>query len=359
LLKFSIQYINNVPEIYYEISSRYSMQDMFIKRKMMSPDIRSVIMGLERIIESCKEYLLDINSIVLKPEMIFFSREENMPEFCYCPNNDGDFMDSIREMLQYILTVINNSDRDTVIMAYGLQQICLKENFTITELVDFAVAGIQEKREEIEQDLQDYTDEESCSDYNLRKCENVAKNKNISDSQNIPIIEALKNLFKKKKIISNCNYNKYKTEMDFSKQYNKVAENNNYNVNMEADAASISYYKLKEPNNEDETQLLTIKDASCGLYLKSIDKRNYKDIVPNTYPYVIGKFQKNVDFIIDNKMISRMHAKFTEESEGYFMEDLNSTNGTYLNDRRLAPHEKVPVRIGDKVTFSTISYIVE
>jgi hypothetical protein len=48
--------------------------------------------------------------------------------------------------------------------------------------------------------------------------------------------------------------------------------------------------------------------------------------------------------------VSRRHARITRRGELYFIEDLGSTNGTFINrGRRLLPGDRQPLRDGDEV----------
>ncbi len=49
----------------------------------------------------------------------------------------------------------------------------------------------------------------------------------------------------------------------------------------------------------------------------------------------IGRALTN-DIVIDNMAVSGSHAKVVKEGERFFIEDLNSTNGTFIGDRRIA-----------------------
>lgn len=47
--------------------------------------------------------------------------------------------------------------------------------------------------------------------------------------------------------------------------------------------------------------------------------------------------------------VSRRHARLLRRPEGLYLEDLNSLNGTYVNNLRLAPHQPVPLPWGAAV----------
>jgi VWFA-related protein len=62
-----------------------------------------------------------------------------------------------------------------------------------------------------------------------------------------------------------------------------------------------------------------------------------RQIALTQFPYIIGRVEGNL--IIKDPNISRQHAQVTYEaaSRTYFITDLNSSNGTRLNEQRLAP----------------------
>jgi pSer/pThr/pTyr-binding forkhead associated (FHA) protein len=47
--------------------------------------------------------------------------------------------------------------------------------------------------------------------------------------------------------------------------------------------------------------------------------------------------------------VSRQHARIVADAGGYFLEDLGSANGTFLNDRRLPAGVPTRLRNGDRV----------
>jgi pSer/pThr/pTyr-binding forkhead associated (FHA) protein len=68
-------------------------------------------------------------------------------------------------------------------------------------------------------------------------------------------------------------------------------------------------------------------------------------------------FVPEVDLTDDEgaeKGVSRLHAKIQVVQEGIMLIDLDSTNGTLLNNYRLSPHEPYPLHSGDEIRFGDL-----
>jgi pSer/pThr/pTyr-binding forkhead associated (FHA) protein len=48
------------------------------------------------------------------------------------------------------------------------------------------------------------------------------------------------------------------------------------------------------------------------------------------------------DFIIEDDSISRIHCEVTQENNNFFIADLGSSNGTFINEQKLTPNKKEP-----------------
>ncbi len=75
------------------------------------------------------------------------------------------------------------------------------------------------------------------------------------------------------------------------------------------------------------------------------------DTPPKTFPltqaYIhIGRSRQN-EIVIENPHISRIHARLIRQKDVYILEDLNSTNGTFLNERRVT--HPVVLQPGDRI----------
>ena len=73
---------------------------------------------------------------------------------------------------------------------------------------------------------------------------------------------------------------------------------------------------------------------------------NIKEFLLEKTAITIGREPKN-DIVIDNLAVSRFHTKITQQGNNYFVEDLQSGNGTFLNEQRI---EKEILKHNDAIT---------
>ncbi|HXD90068.1 MAG TPA: FHA domain-containing protein, partial [Candidatus Binataceae bacterium] len=67
----------------------------------------------------------------------------------------------------------------------------------------------------------------------------------------------------------------------------------------------------------------------------------------------IGSHPKN-DVVADHRTVSRRHATITRKADGFELADLGSTNGTFVNRRRLT--EPVVLKPGDEIKFGSVRF---
>lgn len=89
--------------------------------------------------------------------------------------------------------------------------------------------------------------------------------------------------------------------------------------------------------------------------------RRGKEIVHQLeeFPYVIGKVKDSVNLVLNDVSVSRIHAKLTEENGQVYVQDCNSTNGTYVNGVLLEKEEKIPIEADDEIRIGRITLLYQ
>ncbi len=95
-------------------------------------------------------------------------------------------------------------------------------------------------------------------------------------------------------------------------------------------------------------------------YLKLINlRRNLKFKMHESYSIkenaVIGR-SKRSHIYIDDPHLSKSHARIFLRDGAFFVQDLDSTNGSFLNGRKL-PKQPVRIKDSDKLSFGNVSFI--
>jgi pSer/pThr/pTyr-binding forkhead associated (FHA) protein len=62
------------------------------------------------------------------------------------------------------------------------------------------------------------------------------------------------------------------------------------------------------------------------------------------------------DFILDVALVSRLHCRITAADENLEVVDLSSTNGTFVNDKRIV--DRAHVKTGDRLRIGRVELTV-
>ena len=64
------------------------------------------------------------------------------------------------------------------------------------------------------------------------------------------------------------------------------------------------------------------------------------------------------DVVVDNKLASRHHAVIQKIRDAYFIKDEKSTNGTFVNGKRIPEDKYFRLNKGDKITIGTMNLVI-
>lgn len=96
------------------------------------------------------------------------------------------------------------------------------------------------------------------------------------------------------------------------------------------------------------------------LVLTSTNSKDKIRFVVSKPVFLIGKQEGTVDGVIPKeKTISRVHCKIIRKGKKYYIQDMGSLNGTYVNNKRIEDGQQVLINQGDVIRLSKIEFIVE
>ena len=108
-----------------------------------------------------------------------------------------------------------------------------------------------------------------------------------------------------------------------------------------------------EPGGEQTTLLHSRKPV-----LVSLQKDLCPDITLDRDHLILGKSRKQSDVVLPGAAVSRKHARIERRMDGYYVTDLFSTNGTFLDGHRLESGQAVVLKNGAQLTLASLSYHV-
>jgi len=71
----------------------------------------------------------------------------------------------------------------------------------------------------------------------------------------------------------------------------------------------------------------------------------------------IGRANDN-DIVVDNKLASRYHAIIQKIKDAYFLKDEGSTNGTFLNGKKIPEAKYFKLQADDKITIGNSNLVI-
>lgn len=130
---------------YYEINSLQSMSQMYEKEEIDAEALEILLHGCIRVFEKLEEYLLDGAQILLHPEYIYIHPDTKEPFFTYYPESDMDVREAFVSFVDYLLTRLDHTQEDTVMLGYQVYRYTRNPNFVLSEITKILSEHAQKK----------------------------------------------------------------------------------------------------------------------------------------------------------------------------------------------------------------------
>ena len=337
LLPCSGRQIDNCNYLYYDISSNQNVKQLFAEKHISREWMKSFLWSVKRLRQELNRFLLEEKCIVWSPEYIYQELEKNNFLFLYVPyyeqhmQGDEDF----EKLLEFWVDRIDYDDTALVEFVYHAYE-------------QFALAGYHYLEKQIFEDFENLSEKVVNISPMSAEAEKIVEpgpritvkneEEEESDEEETEEKRGIRSLlgFGRKK---SDNRNSYRDELRQMVNGYAVCEETRYTVKAEEYGKTI-YIEEKQ-------------EISPGLYTE----KGEVAVSITKFPFVVGKRKEDADYVLSDYSASRVHARFVEEKDGIYLEDLNSTNGTFKNGLRLQPYEKRKIESEDTLRFGKSVYV--
>ena len=104
---------------------------------------------------------------------------------------------------------------------------------------------------------------------------------------------------------------------------------------------------------EEQKSVRIIRTGPC---MVSLQPQLCPDIMLSSSHILLGKSRRKADVILPDDTVSRVHARIEHRTDGFYVSDLYSTNGTLLNDKRLESGCAVLQKDGDVLRLGELQF---
>lgn len=360
-------YVDGKGQYWYNISGRQSL-DMYCQVKEIGAElIEKLAVSLCSELEILDRNLVQGSCLVLDPEMIFIANVSQEFIFMLYPGNGTPAETGFRQLMEYLLTKISHRDQTAVRIAYSIYDITLTDGYSIMDVREAVMAA---RRQETKRETENsYIAPERTEDTGEKTSESEPKAPPVKKaglrknrlSKERAGKENSKSLWRRlfvsvKRALGYPTAPAAKRAEDQGGGRKRASRRPVLMHTPQEDSIVYPDEELILPQEEiHPTVCLSGGPGTLQgvlLYQGSGSQQDIR-IVGDTVKIGYGG---EADVRIADDTISQMHARIDREGSFYYIEDLNSTNGTYVNDELLAYRERRLLQVNDVVRFANLRY---
>lgn len=368
ILPLQIRTVNTGRECFWDVTGKQSLKTVLESGGMDRAFLEELIEKLQEVIKRGEEYLLRPEDYVLCAEMIFLDRMDFSLSLCYIPGYQCSMEKKWKDFTEYLMNVVDYKNEAMVLYVYGLYKSArqpgefdsfLQPVQSQPESPGRSEGSLRtERREpEFEERIEEDRTVEKYPVKSYVMAAAVAAGGLLAAGAGLflwrpqPMQSAALLLMIAAVTAYVCSrlFLPDKKEVRLQHQIEYVP------AGKEREEEPVFEWEQQEEN----TTILAGGEKEQGSFLRAEDRCRYQDIELIEFPFFFGKLKTQVNSSIQNPAVSRFHAKIEYLGGEYYLVDLNSTNGTYLNGEKLRSHERKRLESGDRVRFADVGYYFE
>lgn len=326
---------NEIHKLWYDITGKQALDIILENDKLDYGLLCNLMARLLEVTNRLEGLLLPVDYLWLEPETVFVDCRKGEISFCYYPGNEERIQKAFERFVEYLLTKVNHKDEEAVRLIYDLYEQTRQEGYSLLRLlqdIHISYPGEDDTKEKGETCIQERTVTEKVEQKSEEKSnfENGKKNKSGAVKWQSTQGKGKITLFRqsiKDYLLQYFGWDRTGSVKDKKKVWGKDKKE-------EVNVFTFSSEEEKEVPNLHPTVLLSEIPKKIEGILRYEGEGEQPDLVLDSFPYVIGS-DKSCNGYLPGAAVSRRHARVTKQEDIYFIEDLNSSNGTYVGGELL------------------------
>ena len=380
-------YVNGGGQYWYNISGKQSLDTYCSVKEIRMDFVEQLIISVCSLLERMEWNLIRMDCLMLDPELVFISNASQDFVFTLYPGGTQKVEQEFQMLMEYLMKKVDHKDTEAVRAVYQIYEHTLEEGYQITDIRSLLFrdkSGLNQDEEwnrsvasgngkqsmgknnraNLKYEADRYEDAEQClSEMHEKTVKNQGTEKakidfrkgirtdRVHKTQNgTGIWRVMKAKLVAWGILQD-------SENPQSINNTKLVEEKRSKKR----EAEVIYPDLEaeiEPEPVPEihpTVCLTSFHGQTRGELRYMGNEGFVDIMLKDGSARIG-YGKEADISINRETISQFHARIHKEEDGFYIEDLNSTNGTFVNEEPLVYKEQRKLAYNDIVQFADIRY---
>ncbi|WP_455721521.1 DUF6382 domain-containing protein [Agathobacter sp.] len=349
-------YVNNEGQYWYDISGVQSLEMRCQYNDIKLEFLEKLVVSICDRMELLENHLVGTECLLLEPQLIYINQAEEIYFTAY-PAEMKTMYTTFQHLMEFMLTKLDHSDAEAIHIAYGIYEKTLNGNYSISDIRNAIIEERQKKAAEKPVD-------EVIAPISQPKAEpeeHVAENEpGIYDKIRIYIQEHLdiKLPELKKSAERTVDRQKASEKNEKVRKFKEKGFKEKGRKKKPVDAEDMIVRTASEPEPQRQIHptvcLSDYREHPQGMLLyEGMERHN--NIIIEKDSTRIGQGD-DVDAVISKDTISHFHAVINRENKEFYLEDLNSTNGTFVNDEVLAYKEKKQLKSNDIIRFADVKF---
>lgn len=380
-----IYMVDKEPRFMYEVGGMISVSELFKKTIFTSKELLGLVGQIIDILSQCPHYFLEEKNLLLMSDYMFYDEKKGQLRIAYLDGFDSDVGAGISKILEDFMDIMDHCDKELAFLVYGMHRVTRAGHFSLKKLSSFIEENSQKEAERPAGRC--ITEKEAGEKYKIEKSRPHREEITLPEESPKKQVKrfwkgslfVLAGIFLVVIVIrSGLLVRPVTGGLDVKKAVVFVlvfVVGEGYLFGKEGIRKKEKFGRAKSTDQMagvDKTALLMDAGSEETVVLDRQDDTTwswYVNLVPEDWqreeikirksPFFIGKDATKTDGVIEDKEISRLHAKFIIEGNNVFVVDQDSTNGTFVEGKQLIPWERCRIKSGDMIGISSIYYKVE